>query len=166
MVVAVSRSLGDCDDPSCDGPPERAYRATDFHLGVLFELGLDAVVVADLDSGCIVLWNPAAERLFGYSAAEAVGQPIALLMDEGIGHVHNAGLERYRRSGHGLIIDAGKPVELPARHRSGRCIRVELSLSPVVCKRAGTFVLGILRDAVDRRPIELAAGRARARRRR
>jgi PAS domain S-box-containing protein len=166
MVIAAPRAHEDCDDPSCDGPPLLAYRAADFHLGVLFERGLEAVVVADLDSGCIVLWNPAAERLFGYSAAEVIGQPIEILMDEGIGNVHHAGLARYRRSGHGLIIDAGKALELPARTRSGQCIRVELTLSALVCERAGAFVLGILRDATDRRSIELSASRGRARRRR
>jgi PAS domain S-box-containing protein len=117
---------------------------------VLFERGLEAVIVADLSTGCIVLWNPAAERLFGYSADEAVGQRIEILMDEGIGNVHHAGLERYRRSGHGLIIDAGKPVEVPARTSAGECIRVELTLSALACERAGSFVLGILRPAAPR----------------
>ena len=127
----------------------------DFHLGVLFERGLDAVVVADLDSGCIVLWNPAAERLFGYSAGEAIGQPIEILMDEGIGAVHHAGLHRYRQSGHGLIMDAGKPVEVPAVTRSGEDIRVELTLSPLHADVPGRFVLGIMRDVTDRKRVEL-----------
>ncbi|HEY3063469.1 MAG TPA: ATP-binding protein [Chloroflexota bacterium] len=127
----------------------------DFHLGVLFERGLDAVVVADLDSGCIVLWNPAAERLFGYSAVEAIGQPIEILMDEGIGAVHHAGLDRYRQTGRGLIIDAGKPVEVPAMSRAGQDIRVELTLSPLAAERPGRFVLGVMRDVTDRKRVEL-----------
>src|SRR5438105_2087401 len=88
--------------------PEARLQPAEFSLGVLFDKGLDAVVVADLASGCIALWNPAAERMFGYSAEEAVGKPIEILMDEGIGSVHRAGLERYRHGGRGLIIDSGK----------------------------------------------------------
>jgi PAS domain S-box-containing protein len=129
-------------------------RPTDFQLGVLFERGLDAVVVADVEEGRIVLWNPAAERLFGYTSAEAVGSPLEILMAEGLGHVHRAGLERYRRSGHGLIIDSGKPVEVPARTKRGDDIRVELRLSPVQ-SRQGSYVLGVMRDVTDRKRIEL-----------
>src|SRR6266566_2629064 len=43
-------------------------RASDLNLGQLFDRVLDAVVVAELATGRIVLWNPAAERLFGYAA--------------------------------------------------------------------------------------------------
>src|SRR4051812_44175839 len=113
VVVAPTRDL----DIACAVETE-AYAArlvpADFDLGALFQRGLDAVVVGDLDSGRIVLWNPAAERLFGHSAAEAIGQPIEILMDAGIGSVHHAGMERYRHTGHGMIVDAERPVEVPA----------------------------------------------------
>src|SRR3954469_10001305 len=99
--------------------PRANLHSTDFQLGLLFERGLDAVVVADLESGRIVLWNRAAERLFGYSAAEAGGGPLEILMVDGVGHVRRAGMERYRRSGRGLIIDSGKAVEVPARTKYG-----------------------------------------------
>jgi two-component system sensor kinase FixL len=127
----------------------------DFELGALFERGLDAVVVGDLDSGQIVLWNPAAERLFGHSAAEAIGQPIEILMDAGIGGVHHAGMERYRHTGHGMIVDAGRPVEVPAVTRSGESIRIELTLGPIACTRPGRYVLGVMRDVTDRKRVEL-----------
>jgi PAS domain S-box-containing protein len=143
MVFVAPGVQTDCEDPG-------AYRAADFQLGELFDRGREAVVVADLHTGCIVLWNPAAEQLFGYSADEAIGQPLEILMDEGIGNVHHAGLARYRRTGHGLIIDAGKPVGVPARTRSGECIRVQLTLSPLPCERPGSFVLGVLRRAPTR----------------
>ena len=85
---------------------------------------LDAVVIARLSTGRIELWNPAAERLFGFSAQEAIGQSIEILMPEPIADVHRAGYERYLRTGHGLIIDAGAPVEMPARTKSGDDIRI------------------------------------------
>src|SRR5437588_579290 len=46
---------------------------TDLNLGVLIDRVLDAVIVARLATGRIVLWNPAAERLFGYTAEQAIG---------------------------------------------------------------------------------------------
>src|SRR5579859_7058552 len=50
----------------------------------LFELFHDAVVGTDLHTGQIVLWNPAAEQIFGYSAAQAVGQHVDILMPPAI----------------------------------------------------------------------------------
>src|SRR4051812_20688836 len=100
-------------------PVQKPLKPADFNLGILFERTLDAIVVANVDDGTIALWNPAAEALFGYPVAEAVGQPIEILMAEGIGQVHHAGMERYRRTGHGLIMDSGGSVEVPARTRSG-----------------------------------------------
>ena len=47
-----------------------------FDVGRLFALTSEAIVVADVQSNLIVAWNPGAERLFGYSAAEAVGMPL------------------------------------------------------------------------------------------
>src|SRR6266480_2172038 len=93
--------------------------ATDLDVGVLFERLLDAVVIAHLRTGRIVLWNPAAERLFGYTAEEVIGASIEILMPPAIAPVHRAGLERYLRTSHGLIVDAQEPVELPARTRTG-----------------------------------------------
>src|SRR5262245_57366101 len=119
MVLATPIREDENAHLACSVPGAGPVVPDDFHLGVLFDRGLDAIVVADLDSGCIGLWNPAAERLFGYSAAEAVGQPIEILMDEGIGSVHHAGLNRYRTTGHGMIVDAGRPVEVPAVTRAG-----------------------------------------------
>jgi signal transduction histidine kinase len=78
-----------------------------------------------------------------------------MLMAEGIGHVHRAGVERYRRSGHGLIVDSGRAVEVPARTKHGDDIRVELRLSPLPSRGGGNFVLGVMRDVTDRKRVEL-----------
>src|SRR5262245_55504971 len=49
------------------------------HLAALVESSGDAIVTKDLD-GTITTWNPGAERIFGYSAKEAIGKPITMLM--------------------------------------------------------------------------------------
>jgi PAS domain S-box-containing protein len=50
----------------------------------LFWAVSDAVVVGDARSGRIVLWNPAAERLFGYTADEAIGLPLDVLVPDAL----------------------------------------------------------------------------------
>src|SRR4051812_43773949 len=59
-------------------------RPQDVGIGRLFERARDAVVIGDVDSGHIVLWNPAAEQLFGYTAAEAVGQLLEVVVPESL----------------------------------------------------------------------------------
>jgi len=129
--------------------------AADLDVGVLFERLLDAVVIAQVTTGRIVLWNPAAENLFGFSAQEAIGQSIEILMPAPIADIHRAGYERYLRTGHGLIIDAGAPVEMPARMKNGEQIRVELSLSELHNSRGERFALAVIRDAMHRKRLEM-----------
>src|SRR5215208_3618113 len=119
MVLASARA--EIAEPSVD--------ANDLGVGVLFDRVLDAIVIARLPTGRIALWNAAAEKLFGYAADEVIGQSIEILMPEPIAQVHRIGLERYIRTGHGLIVDAGSPVEMPAQTRTGESIRIELALS-------------------------------------
>src|SRR5438309_4622175 len=61
-------------------PHSETVSPNDLGLGKLFVHTRDAVVVGNVDTGLITLWNPAAEQLFGWSAAEAIGRPIELLI--------------------------------------------------------------------------------------
>jgi PAS domain S-box-containing protein len=54
----------------------------DLGMGRLFESIRDAVIVADANTGRMVLWNPAAERIFGYSTAEALGMSVERLVPD------------------------------------------------------------------------------------
>jgi PAS domain S-box-containing protein len=131
--------------------PTRALEPADLGIGRLFEHVRDAVVVADVTSGRIVLWNPTAERMFGYTAHEALGMPVSALVPGRLKARHRNGLARYRATGHGDIIDAGRVVEVPAVHRSGAEIMVELSLNPIAERSTGgPFVLAIVRDVTER----------------
>jgi PAS domain S-box-containing protein len=135
--------------------PQSDDIATDLGVGALFDQLLDAVVIATLSTGRIVMWNPAAEKLFGYTAQEAIGKPIEMLMPEPIAHIHRAGLERYVRTGHGLIIDADSPVEMPARTKGGDVLRVELTLSELQSSEGERFAMAMIRDATRHRQLEL-----------
>jgi PAS domain S-box-containing protein len=153
MAVGVDRTS------ALGGQRTRGPRLTSLELGldlhILFERALEAVVVAQLTTGRIVLWNPAAEKLFGYSAQEIVGQSIERLMSAPIAQVHRAGLDRYLRTGRGLIVDADSPVEVPAVTRSGDEIRVELRLTELTSAAGERFALALIRDAMQRKALEL-----------
>lgn len=72
------------EDAGRIGQKSSALAPADFGIGELFGSIRDALVVADARSGRIVLWNPAAEAMFGYSAAEAAGMMIEALVPEGL----------------------------------------------------------------------------------
>src|SRR4051812_36259400 len=138
-------------------PRFAAPRPADLGLGLLFAHTRDALVVGHVESGRIALWNPAAERLFGYSPEEAIGQPIDLLIPPAIARLHHDALAHYRRTGEGRILGSAAPMEVPALTRSGEEIRVELSLIPLEPSANGRrqYVLAMLRDPTDRNRADL-----------
>ena len=135
-----------------DGRPA-AWQPEDFGVGRLFWAIREAVVVADADSGRIVLWNPAAEDLLGYPAAEALGLDVAVLVPEHLREAHRAGLGRYRQTGHGRLVDTGAPAELLAVRRDGSEVPIELTLTPL--DAAGRrYALALIRDLTERHRAE------------
>lgn len=135
-------------------PGEAApLRPEDLGIGRLFWTMRDAVVVGDVSTGLVVLWNPAAEHLFGWPATAIVGQPIERLVPERLRAAHRAGLARYAATGHGARIDGGGPVEVPALRRDGTEITVELSMTPLadaVTNGAPRHIAVFVRDATER----------------
>jgi PAS domain S-box-containing protein len=108
----------------------------------------DAIVSKTLD-GIITSWNQAAERLFGYSAQEALGQPITLIIPEELHQEETAILSKLRRGEH---IDHYETVR---RRKDGSRIEVSLSISPVK-DQAGTIIgaAKIARDITERKEFE------------
>jgi PAS domain S-box-containing protein len=141
--------------------PVRPARPADFGMGPLFGRVRDGAVVADAERGTIVLWNPAAAALFGYAAAEAVGQSLEILIPESLRARHRAGLARYAATGHGAAMDAGTALELPALRKDGTALTVELTLSAIEAGARspfrGRFVLALIRDVTARRRAQRAA---------
>src|SRR2546422_281202 len=110
----------------------------------------DAIVSADSD-GHITYFNPAAERIFGYSSAEASGQPLTLLMPERLHSAHREGLQRFLATREAHVI--GKSVELVGKRKNGVEFPVSLSLSN--WETGGeTFFTGIFQDITERKQAE------------
>ena len=85
-----------------------------------------AGVCAD-SNGVITHWNAAAERLFGWSVAEAVGQPLELIIPHELRSAHAAGMSHRARTGHSAF--PGRMAELPALRRDGTTFPAHVSLS-------------------------------------
>ena len=130
-------------------------RKEDLGIGKLFERIRDAVIVADAQTQQIVLWNPAATNIFGYSTSEALELRVEALVPEYLRAQHRAGIARYAQTGRGPYIDSHTPLELPALRKDGEQVYIELSLSPTrsVDERdgQGRFVLAIVRDITERK---------------
>ena len=140
---------------------EEALRESEARARAVSEMATDAIVSCDA-KGLIVAWNKAAETMFGYTEAEALGQSDTLIVCERLRESHLQGLARLREGAEPRII--GKTVEVPARKRDGSEFPVELSLSTWETK-SGRFYTTIIRDITERKAAEeaLAASEARFR---
>jgi PAS domain S-box-containing protein len=107
----------------------------------------DAIITID-SLGKIVFWNPAAERIFGYSADEAVGRVLTFIMPGRFRNAHIKGLEQALSTGQSGII--GKTVERVGQRKNGAEFPVELSLASWKTQE-GVFFTGIVRDVTRRK---------------
>jgi PAS domain S-box-containing protein len=75
-------------------PAKAAFRESEEHYRAVTEAATDAIITIDSDSTILVV-NPAAERIFGYSSEQMIGQPLTMLMPEYLPHLHMAEITRY-----------------------------------------------------------------------
>ncbi|MEQ1702656.1 MAG: PAS domain S-box protein [Ilumatobacteraceae bacterium] len=80
----------------------------------LLDAAVDGMIVIDA-RGVIEAFNPSSERIFGYAAAEVIGQNVSMLMPSPDREQHDQYLERYRRVGVRAVIGIGRDVQ--ARRR-------------------------------------------------
>jgi len=85
----------------------------------------DAIVVAD-PSGAITVWNPAAERLFGFTPAEALGNSLDLIIPDRLRARHWAGYGKTIASGETRY--AHDVLRVPAVHRDGRALSIAFTV--------------------------------------
>ncbi len=131
---------------------EEVLQASEHRYRQLTESTLDAIVLAD-HQGVIMLFNPAAERLFGYSAAEAIGQPVTLLVPPQYREKHDHGFARYLATRRSTII--GRPMEMHGRRKDGSVFPMEIALSVIEGDGSALQFLGAIRDLTERNRIRL-----------
>lgn len=109
---------------------------------------LDGVIIIESD-GSVFAFNPAASRMFGYSASEILGRNVRDLVPSPHKEQHDHYLEAYRRTGKKKFIGSG-PREIVAQHRDGHAIPVELAVNEVRIDNRIMFI-GIVRDISERK---------------
>jgi PAS domain S-box-containing protein len=105
----------------------------------------DAIVVAD-QRGLIVVFNPAAQETFGYTAAEAIGQALTLLIPKAFRDRHSVGFERYLKTRDPRVV--GRTIELRGLRKNGEEFPLEIALSAVEVAGELQFI-GSIRDQTE-----------------
>ncbi len=135
---------------------QRGMRDFEARRKAMLDVAFDSVFTMD-DEGIVLSANRAAERTFGYPAAEIVGQELAaLIIPESLRDAHRDGLARYLKTGRGPIV--GRRVELTAMRRDGTEFPVELVVTRPEVPGERTFY-GYLRDLTARNVAEAALHR-------
>lgn len=130
---------------------EAAMRESEARTKSIVQTALDAVISIDV-AGVITEWNPQAERTFGFSRQEAIGQTLStMIVPLEYREDHERGLRHFLATGEGSILN--KRIELTAVHRDGHEFPVELSISPVWMGETYT-VSAFVRDITERKRAE------------
>lgn len=117
-------------------------------MATIVESSNDAIISKSLD-GIIASWNAAAERLLGYSAKEAIDQPVAMILPPGGEAEETLLIDRLRKG------ERIEHFETTRVHKDGRLVDVSLTLSPVYDGRGQiNGASTILRDIRDRKEAE------------
>ena len=132
---------------------EHALLASEARYRALTYSANDAIVSAN-SAGNIVGWNRSAERLFGYTEAEAVGQSLTLIIPPRYRAQHLEGISRMQAGRERHVI--GRSVELEGLRKDGSEFSLELSLSEWEVSE-GRFFTAIIRDITDRKHLEKIA---------
>lgn len=132
---------------------QRAHRelsGRETHLRLILNTVPDAMILID-DKGIMRAFSPAAERLFGWTADEAVGRNVSVLMPSPHRETHDAYLERYYRTGERRIIGLGRVVV--GERRDGSTFPMELAVGEMRTAE-GRFFTGFVRDLTERQQAE------------
>ncbi len=130
---------------------ERELAESSERFRSITESANDGIIVMDSDGG-VSFWNPAAEKIFGYTQDEVMRQELhKLIAPERYREAYRKGLRMFRKTGEGTAV--GKTLELAGRRKNGEEFPMELSLSVLhVDGRYGA--VGIIRDITDRKQME------------
>ena len=109
----------------------------------------DAIVATDRD-GIIRHWNKGAERIFGHSASEAIGQSLDLIIPEPLRARHWAGYRHVMRTGQSRYGE-GDVLAVPGLRKDGSRVSVEFTIAPIHADTGDMIgIAAILRDVTAR----------------
>ena len=124
-----------------------ALRDSEARLRAILETAVEGIITID-GQGLIESYNPAAEKIFGWPAAEVMGQNVKLLMPEPYRREHDGYIDNYQRHGHAKVIGIGR--EVTGCRRDGTLFPMDLAVSEV--RLAGrTIFAGFVRDISEQK---------------
>jgi two-component system sensor kinase FixL len=129
--------------------PARVF-AREAHLRSILETIPDAMIVID-ERGWILSFSAAAEKMFGYSESEIVGENVSSLMPSPDRERHDSYLDRYLTTGERRIIGIGRITT--ARHRNGTTFPIDLHIGEARIGDDRVFT-GFIRDLTERQQTE------------
>ena len=132
---------------------EDRLRQSELLKTAILETALEAILAIDHE-GKVQEWNPAAERMFGYSREQAMNRLVnELIIPPSVKKVYRDGLAEYLMSGAASLI--GRPVELTLRRSDGREFPAELAITRILMEAPARFALRI-QDITERKRAENA----------
>ena len=121
---------------------------TNVDLSQLVECIGDAIIVVDALEK-IVLWNPAATRIFGYSEEEALGNTLDLIVPERQRHRHNEGCRKSMETG--ITRYGASLLKVPALHKSGSMLSIAFTVGMLFDENhKASGVVAVIRDETER----------------
>jgi PAS domain S-box-containing protein len=132
------------------GQADRLLAESHARYKAIFETVVDGIITID-ERGRIDAFNPAAERIFGYTPDEVIGRNVSLLMPEPDHSAHDGYLANYLRTGHAGVIGIGR--EVTGRRKDGSTFAMDLAVAE---ERIGgrRHFNGIVRDISARKAVE------------
>ena len=120
----------------------------DLDLNALFDAVGDAVMVCDAN-GAVVLWNPACERMFGFTQAEALGQNMDMIIPERLRGRHWEGYHKSMATG---ITKYGTDVlRVPAVDKQGRSMSIAFTVAMLYAADGKvSAIASVVRDETQR----------------
>ena len=130
---------------------ELALRASEARKQAILTSALDAIITMD-ETGCIVEFNPAAERIFGHPRHQVIGKPLGdIIIPERFREQHERRLRHYLATGEGPVLN--QLIELPVLRADGREFPAEFAIIAIPELRPPLFT-AFLRDVTARKKLE------------
>ncbi len=147
LLIAVGRQVGDMMNAA---KLYQQLKESEVKFQTIAFAAAAAIIHLN-DKGVVSYWNSAAERIFGYTKDEAVGQDIIIVIPEKYRARRRAGLENFFKTGESAIL--GKHIEVYGLRKDGTEIPLELAVSGF--KLGGKWnAVGIARDITERKRYE------------
>jgi len=129
---------------------QAALRESEARMRAILETAVEGIITID-ERGIIESFNPAAEKIFGYSAREIIGRSVNSLMPKPYSQEHDAYMANYLRTGRAKVIGIGR--EIVGQRKDGTVFPLDLAVSEVQLEDRRLFT-GFVRDITERKRLE------------